>query len=59
MINTRIYAYINKTAAYDKGVEIGLSDEALEMFVNFNAVELEIEIVEESGIVNKITAVQI
>lgn len=58
MVKTKIYAYINKTSAYDKGKQIGLSGEALEMFVHFNEVELEIE-VEDNGIVSKIKAVEI
>ena len=58
MIKTKIYAHISKTAAFDKGKQIGLSDEALEMFVHFNEVELEIE-VEDNGIVSKITAIEI
>ena len=58
MIKTKIYAYINKTSAYDKGIQIGLSDEALEMFVHFNQVELEIE-VEDSGMVSRVKAVEI
>ena len=58
MVKTNIHAYINKTSAYDKGIQLGLSDEALEMFIHFNEVELEIE-VEDSGIVSKITAIEI
>ncbi len=57
-IKTKIHAYVDKESAYDKGVAIGLAGEALEMFVHFNEVELEIEI-EESGIVSKITAAEI
>lgn len=58
MIKTTIYASISKESAYEKGEQIGLSGEALEMFKHFNEVELEIE-VEDSGIVSKVKAVEI
>ncbi len=58
MIKTTIYAEINKESAYEKGEKIGLSGEALEMFKHFNEVELAIE-VEDSGVVSKITAIEI
>ena len=58
MIKAKIYAQISKEAAYDKGKQIGLSGEALEMFKHFNEVLIEIE-VEDSGIVSKIKAVEI
>jgi len=58
MIKTMIYAEISKEAAYKKGVEIGLSGEALEMFKHFNEVMFEIE-VQDDGIVSKVTAVDL
>ncbi len=58
MIKTTIYASISKESAYEKGKQIGLSGEALEMFKHFNEVELEIE-VEDSGIVSKVKTVEI
>jgi len=51
-----IYAEISKEAAYNKGVEIGLTGEELSVFTYFNEVKLEIEI-DDEGIVRKITAI--
>ena len=58
MIKTKVYAYITKESLYEKGLSIELADKALNMFMHFNEIELEIE-VEDSGIVSKVTAVEI
>jgi hypothetical protein len=56
MIKTRIFASISKENAYEKGEQIGLSGEALNMFKYFNEVELEIKI-DDDGVVRKIKAI--
>ena len=52
MIKTTVYANISKEDAYDKGVKIGLTGEALNMFKYFNEVVLEIEI-DDDGVVRE------
>ena len=56
MIKTVIFAYISKEAACQKGEQLGLTGEALEMFTHFNEVGLEIGI-DDDGIVQKIKAI--
>ena len=53
MIKTIIYAHIDKENLLEKGQEIGLSEGALAMFLQFTEVKLEID-VDESGLVHEV-----
>jgi len=52
MKTATISAEISSEAAYNKGVEIGLTEEALKMFRHFNEVVLEIKI-DDEGVVRE------
>lgn len=49
MLKTKLYCHSNKESMYDKGEELGLSDEALDNFIyTMYEVEFDVEI-DESG----------
>lgn len=56
IVKTKIYTHIDRDSAYTKGVDLGLTGEALERFSYFNEVELIVD-VDDQGMVSNVKAV--